>query len=528
MRLLRMSCIIVTCTLVIPASRAQENANRQPTLDRVDVTRWLLAFGRVDDVRPMGIQTPENPKGGVVVGITTRFPESQPVPPGTDPADPTYTILDWIASQPDKLNITLDQNPRDGKADDQPPYNALIIAGSRIPSGFTLVVAEGMSDPDGHPTRALWDALVPRYGGGNYYATVSVPAAGIVRGQELYTKEHFEGYAANSLIYEAPDSAFVIVDNALDGGTKALVAQAQDAPADPTPAKQSGTKSRLVGFADPLQVEIVEQDVTKLDTGGKRVRVLGVLDNNFEAVTESWFRWAIETNRGTVFVEIAASNVLAFDLCKPPPPGENLPPATAGIPQIVYDGGMIKLTLVVTSYGPGTLATTGVPPFVKVAGSLGNSVGLDSFISTGNTLSDTHTLQVSLDDLDEDEQSAVSQSICILLDASGSMKDDNKMEKAKASATRVLSRLGPQTEVALIVYYDCGSIVVESEFTTDKNKVLAILPRIQPSSGTPIAAATTFAKDYLRKHASGSKLDLIILTDGEETCNGDPIAAARD
>jgi hypothetical protein len=293
-------------------------------------------------------------------------------------------------------------------------------------------------------------------------------------------------------------------------------------------SKSSAVKSRLVGFADPLQVEIVEQGVTKLSTGGKRVRVLGVLDRNFEAVTESWFRWAIETNEGTTFVEIPGSNVLVFDLFKPPPPGEALPPASGSIPQITYDGGMIRLTLVATSYGPGTAAATAVPPFVKPVAALGTSVGLDSFISTGNTLSDTHTLQVSLDDLEDDQQSAVAQSICILLDASGSMKDDNKMEQAKASATRVLKRLGPQTEVALIVYYDCGSITVEAEFTTDKDKVLAILPRIQPSGGTPLAAGTSFAKDYMRKHAAGSRLDLIILTDGEETCDGDPIAAARD
>lgn len=522
----RLCAVGLACTLLAAGVDAQQRTNQQPELDRVDVTRWLLAFGRVDNVRPVGVQTPENPNGSVLVGITTTNPEGQRLT-GVDGNDPNFTILDVIAAQPDRFNITLDQNPRDGKADDQPPYNALVLAGARIPSGLTLVVAEGMADADGHPTRALWDALVPRYGGGNYYATVSVPAAGIVRGQELYTREHFEGYTANSVIYEAPDSAYVIVDNQLDGGTKQLVARTQDVPPDPLQPKRSGKRSRLIGFADPLQVEIVEKDVTKLQGGGKRVRVMGVLDNNFENETETWFRWAIETNNGTYFVEVAGSGVLAFDLYPPPDPDEELPPASGWIPQIIYEGGMIKLTLVATSYGPGVPVTSAVPPFVKPVGSLGNSVGLDSFTSTGNTLGDTHTLQMDLD-VEDDEDSGVTHSICILLDASGSMRDDNKMDKAKASATRVLNRLGPQTEVALIVYYDCGSIVTEAEFTTDKNKVLAILPRVQPSGGTPLAEGTSFAKDYMRRNASGAKLDLIILTDGEETCNGDPIEAARN
>lgn len=512
--------------LAIPPAFAQQQ-NRAPTLDRVDVTRWLLAFGRIDNIRPVGIQTPENPRGGPVTGITPSLPEGQPVPAGTDPADPQYSILDWIQTEPNPRNITLDQNPRDGKADDQPPYNNLIIAGARIPSGFTLVVAEGAADPDNHPTRARWSPLVPRYGGGNYYATVSVPENGIIRGQELYTNEHFENYLANSLIYEAPDSAYVIVDKELDGGTKQLGAAPEDIPPDPLTPKRGAAKSRLVGFADPLQVEIVPQGETKLDNGGVRVRVLGVLDNNFEAIGETWFRWAIETNNGTIFVENAGANVLTFDLFKPPPPGEQLPPAAGWIPQIIYDGGLINLTLVASSYAPGVAVAGNAPPFVKKIGELGNTVGLDSFISGGNTLSDTETLKIDMSDVD-DNQPTLSHSICILLDASGSMGDDNKMDKAKAAATRVLKRLDSQTEVALIVYYGCGNIVVEAEFTTDANKVLAILPRVQPSGGTPLAAGTTFAKNYMHKNASGSKLDLIILTDGEESCNGDPIAAARD
>jgi Mg-chelatase subunit ChlD len=149
------------------------------------------------------------------------------------------------------------------------------------------------------------------------------------------------------------------------------------------------------------------------------------------------------------------------------------------------------------------------------------SVGLSTWNSCGITLGDTLVVQVK-------EKNNVERSLVILLDASGSMRDNNKMVKAKASAEKVLRRLPADTEVALIVFYDCGRIRVEQAFTLDPADVIRILPGIQPSGGTPLAAATKFAKDYMKANASGKQLDLIILSDGQETCGGDPVKAARE
>lgn len=119
------------------------------------------------------------------------------------------------------------------------------------------------------------------------------------------------------------------------------------------------------------------------------------------------------------------------------------------------------------------------------------------------------------------------RSIAILLDASGSMGDNNKMAQAKASAQRVLGQVGPSVEVALIVFSDCGNITVAQEFTTDAGALAAALAKVQPAGSTPLAAGITFAKDYIRRKASGASVDLVVLSDGQETCSGDPVAAAR-
>jgi hypothetical protein len=124
-------------------------------------------------------------------------------------------------------------------------------------------------------------------------------------------------------------------------------------------------------------------------------------------------------------------------------------------------------------------------------------------------------------------QTGASKSIVILFDASGSMGDDGKIDAAKASVRSVLSQIAADTEVALIVFYDCGSIVVENEFTTATAAILTKVEAITPSGSTPLADAITFAKEYIEKNASSTTARLVILSDGEETCGGDPVSAAR-
>jgi hypothetical protein len=199
-------------------------------------------------------------------------------------------------------------------------------------------------------------------------------------------------------------------------------------------------------------------------------------------------------------------------------------PRPEDLPLASWDEGLVKLTVVSSGWGPGVPAAAMGNPFLTPLPPPPQSVGLRTFVSAASTLSDTHAMQCKGGK--NDDRAALQHSICILIDASGSMKDNSKMEQAKSSASRVLQRIATGTEVCLIVFYDCGSIVVEHPFTTDPAPLLAILPRIQPSGGTPLAAATTFAKEYMHKHASGKSLDLVILSDGEESCGGDPVAAA--
>ena len=331
--------------------------NDSPTLDRIDVTRTILSHGRVDTVRPISFANP----GGL-----------RQVPGFGDPDVGIAGLLTTIAGQVNPLRITLDDD-----GDGEPNIdNVIVLAGVDLPSCFTLAVAEELNDPDGDPVGVRWEAPNPRFGAGNAYATVNIPNADpeidIFAGMELVTFDQFDAYTANSIIWEAPDVGFVIVDSELDGGTENIAGKAIDFPPAPLNSKMSPLRSRLVGFADPLGVNIVEGCKGKNSDGSFRLELVAVMPNNFDPLIDTTFRWAFEGKTVTIVKDISASSLVEFN---------NLPEEEAGT--------LARITVVASSKGPGS----SVNPFVQQPPE--QSVGNDTFISVGCTLSDTESVSLS-------------------------------------------------------------------------------------------------------------------------------------
>ena len=114
----------------------------------------------------------------------------------------------------------------------------------------------------------------------------------------------------------------------------------------------------------------------------------------------------------------------------------------------------------------------------------------------------------------------VDQSLVLLLDTSGSMGSDNKMENAKQAATDAVKSLGPTTEVALISYDGgCGGgWRVVQDFTTNHQSLIAAIATLRPGGGTPTAPAIGFAHDYLQKNARSKAAQIMLMTDGQNDC----------
>ena len=124
----------------------------------------------------------------------------------------------------------------------------------------------------------------------------------------------------------------------------------------------------------------------------------------------------------------------------------------------------------------------------------------------------------------------------LIMDSTGSMEESlpnssqTKMEAAKIAATDFVD--STSGEIGLRVFADCdssgdyikGGIRVVENFTTDKASLKEKIGKLEPQANTAIADALQEGNDYLT--ATRGSGTIIIITDGEETCGGDPVDLA--
>jgi Ca-activated chloride channel homolog len=128
--------------------------------------------------------------------------------------------------------------------------------------------------------------------------------------------------------------------------------------------------------------------------------------------------------------------------------------------------------------------------------------------------------------------------IVFILDASGSMLGRVGQEEKMAVARRVLkdsiAKLPDNAEVGLIAYghrrkNDCADIEVLSELKAiDKVAVSGQIDALMPSGMTPITNSLQKAFEVVRSKQGTAPVTVVLLSDGLETCNGDPCKLASD
>ena len=108
-----------------------------------------------------------------------------------------------------------------------------------------------------------------------------------------------------------------------------------------------------------------------------------------------------------------------------------------------------------------------------------------------------------------------------------------KIDAAKEAAHELINTYGDK--IALMVYEDCdglgdpfsGDIRIWMNFTTDKYALNNAIDEIEPSMGTPIADAIKEGIIYLKNKYISNAL-IVVITDGEETCDGDVASAIEN
>jgi hypothetical protein len=121
-----------------------------------------------------------------------------------------------------------------------------------------------------------------------------------------------------------------------------------------------------------------------------------------------------------------------------------------------------------------------------------------------------------------------------ILDASGSMwgrlDGTEKIVIAKDVMKEVIEGLPADSALGLEVYGhrkegDCGDIEVISDLgTTDRAELLARLESLIPKGKTPLQSSLKTAETLLKEREDKDKVTIILVSDGKETCGGDPCA----
>ncbi|MCB1143246.1 MAG: VWA domain-containing protein [Leptospiraceae bacterium] len=124
--------------------------------------------------------------------------------------------------------------------------------------------------------------------------------------------------------------------------------------------------------------------------------------------------------------------------------------------------------------------------------------------------------------------------LIIILDQSLSMNDamtesSTKMQSAKSVVKSFIQRNPPFLKLGMYAYgqNDCSALdEVRSPFTNfSKEELLKDVDTLEPRGSTPIAATLEKLREELR--GKKGKFNILLVTDGVESCDGDPVAAAK-
>ena len=130
---------------------------------------------------------------------------------------------------------------------------------------------------------------------------------------------------------------------------------------------------------------------------------------------------------------------------------------------------------------------------------------------------------------------AESASTLFILDASGSMhakvEGQPKIDVARKVMHEVVDALDPEVKLGLVAYGhrskdDCKDIEVVAPVGTGRPALLKVVDGLQPKGKTPITDSIRLAASELKEKEGSASI--VLVSDGKETCEGDPCAAARE
>ncbi|AQR74263.1 VWA domain-containing protein [Sphingomonas sp. LM7] len=133
--------------------------------------------------------------------------------------------------------------------------------------------------------------------------------------------------------------------------------------------------------------------------------------------------------------------------------------------------------------------------------------------------------------------------VVVAIDGSGSMAGriggQTKLDLAREAATRFVDGLPSSVEASLLVFgqqgdnseagkaKSCAGVDLLAHMSNDRAALGAAVSRVRAVGWTPLAAGLARAETLLARSSTEGEQVIYVVSDGEETCGGDPVATAR-
>lgn len=116
--------------------------------------------------------------------------------------------------------------------------------------------------------------------------------------------------------------------------------------------------------------------------------------------------------------------------------------------------------------------------------------------------------------------------LALVVDTSGSMGKDDKMENAREAAREVVERLGPEDRFALVSFDDHAHVLLRgAAFDGDRDRLLKVVDTLTDTGGTNLYEGLTEGRAQLGGSARSRRI--LVVSDGNPTVGEDAPSAFR-